>query len=226
MGAAAVVAARYRSVLSRAVLGRWWPELAAGGAGASVLAYQLAAAGPSPLLGAAAVVGTTALGARWWRAHPIGPRVAALTAPVLPAPATPDPECDPYCRAWAETNGGKDGKLPGSRLTNRVDGEFTVTFDVVLRRGRHTYHDLIAHRALLASGMGEPSTSVVFKPPKKGQGAQYGRMALIHTDPTAQTRYFTTPRVDDGVIRGVARSTDGTGDVDVTMWRSSGPSRR
>ncbi|WP_226352949.1 hypothetical protein [Pseudonocardia sp. ICBG601] len=91
-----------------------------------------------------------------------------------------------------------------------------------LRRGRHTYQDLIAHRSLLASGLGEPSTSVVFKPPKKGHGAQYGRMALIHTDPTAQTRYFTTPRVDGGVIRGVARSTDGCGDVDVTMWRSSG----
>ncbi|WP_226353143.1 hypothetical protein [Pseudonocardia sp. ICBG601] len=217
VGAAAVVAARYRSAV-----GRWWPDLAAGTAGASALAYQLAAAGPSPLLGAAAVVGTTAVGARWWRAHPIGPRVAALSAPVLPAPAPPDPERDPYCLAWAENNGGKDGKLPGSRLTNRADGEFTVTFDVVLRRGRHTYQDLIAHRALLASGLGEPSTSVVFKPPKKGHGAQYGRMALIHTDPTAQTRYFTTPRVDEGVIRGVARSTDGSGEVDVTMWRSSG----
>ncbi|WP_226360876.1 hypothetical protein [Pseudonocardia sp. ICBG1142] len=219
---AVVVAARYRSVLSRVVLGRWWPELAAGGAGASALAYQLAVAGPSPLLGAAAVLGTTAVGARWWRAHPLGPRTAALTAPVLPPPAPRDPDLDSLCRAWAETNGSKDGKVAGSRLTGRADDAHTTTFDVVLRPGAHTVDDLVTHRVRLAGGLGVDADRVLFAPGRRGQGANRARLTIIHTDPVADTRLFTAPRVDDGVITGVGRSIDGSGEVDVLMWDDGG----
>ncbi|WP_224389021.1 hypothetical protein [Pseudonocardia sp. ICBG1293] len=218
LGAAAVVAARYRSAV-----GRWWPELAGSGAGASVLAYHLAAAGPSPLLAAAAVLGTTAIGARWWRAHPIGPRVAALTPPQqLPAVAPPDPEHDRYCLAWAETNAARNGKVPGSRLTNRTDDAYTTCFDVVLARGTHTLDDLVSHRVRLAGGLGLDADRVLFAPGRRGEGAARARLTIIHTDPVAQTRLFTAPRVADGVIKGVGRSIDGSGEVDVLMWDDGG----
>ncbi|OLM08458.1 hypothetical protein Ae505Ps2_6164 [Pseudonocardia sp. Ae505_Ps2] len=217
VGAAVLVAARYR-----AVVGRWWPELAASGAGASALAHGLATTGPSPLLGAAAVAGTTILGSRWWRAHPLGPQTAPLTPSELPAVAPPDPEHDRYCLAWAETNGSKNGKVPGSRLTNRVDGPYTTTFDVVLARGVHTAADLLTHRVRLAGGLGEPADRVLFAPAAAGESAARARLTVIHTDPVAQVRYFTAPRVHDGTIQGVGRAVDGTGEVDVVMWNDSG----
>ncbi|WP_226359304.1 hypothetical protein [Pseudonocardia sp. ICBG601] len=217
MGAAAVVAARYRSAV-----GRWWPELAAGTAGASALAWQLAAAGPSPLLGAAAVLGSTAVGARWWRVHPIGPRTAALAAPVVPPPAPRDPDLDALCRAWAETNGSKDGKVAGSRLTGRADDQFTTSFDVVLRPGVHTLDDLVAHRSKLAGGLGVDAERVLFAPGRRGPARNRARLTIIHTDPVADTRLFTCPRVVDGVITGVGRSIDGSGEVDVLMWDDGG----
>ncbi|WP_224392878.1 hypothetical protein [Pseudonocardia sp. ICBG1293] len=217
LGGAALVAARYRGQV-----GRWWPELLGSGASASVLAYQLAVAGPSPLLGLAAVIGTTAVGSRWWRAHPIGPRVAPLTAPVVPPPAPRDPDLDAYCRAWAEHNGSKEGKAPGSRLTGRADDAYTTTFDVVLRPGAHTVDDLVAHRVRLAGGLGVDAERVLFAPGRRGQGAARARLTIIHTDPVAQTRLFTAPRVVDGGIRGVGRSIDGSGEVDVLMWDDGG----
>ncbi|WP_226358678.1 hypothetical protein [Pseudonocardia sp. ICBG601] len=217
VGAAAVVAARYRSSV-----GRWWPDLVAGVVGASALAYGLAATGPSPLLGAAAVVGTTVLGARWWRVHPLGPRVAALAAPVVPPPALRDPDLDALCRAWAETNGSKDGKVPGSRLTGRADDAHTTTFDVVLRPGAHTVEDLVTHRVRLAGGLGLDADRVLFAPGRPGQGANRARLTIIHTDPVADTRLFTAPKVVDGTIKGVGRSIDGSGEVDVLMWDDGG----
>ncbi|MBN9757790.1 hypothetical protein DMP14_20580 [Pseudonocardia sp. Ae707_Ps2] len=217
VAAAVLVAARYR-----AVVGRWWPELAASGAGASALAHALTTTGPSPLLGAAALAGTTILGSRWWQAHPLGPQVAPLTSSELPALAPPDPEHDRYCLAWAETNGSKTGKVPGSRLTNRVDGPYTTTFDVVLARGVHTAADLLAHRVRLAGGLGEPADRILFAPAGAGQSAARARLTVIHTDPVAQVRYFTAPRVHDGTIQGVGRAVDGTGEVDVVMWNDSG----
>ncbi|OLM28953.1 hypothetical protein Ae717Ps2_5922c [Pseudonocardia sp. Ae717_Ps2] len=217
VAAAVLGAARYRSHV-----GRWWPELCVSGAGASVLAHALATTGPSPLLGAAAVLGTTVLGTRWWRAHPLGPQVVPLTSSELPALAPPDPEHDRYCLAWAQTNGSKTGKVPGSRLTNRVDGPYTTTFDVVLARGVHTVADLLTHRVRLAGGLGEPADRVLFAPAAAGESAARARLTVIHTDPVADTRYFTVPRVHDGLIQGVGRSVDGTGEVDVVMWNDSG----
>lgn len=215
--AAGAFAARYRSVL-----GWWWPELAAGAAGASALAWGLVVSGPSPLLGVAAICGTSVVGARWWRAHPVGAGVARLEVPDPGPVAAPPAEHDPYCVAWAETNAAKDGKVPGSRLTNRVDDADTTRFDVVLRRGVHTLADLQSHRARLAGGLGEDVERVLFAPARRGEGACRARLTIIRSDPVATPRLFTSPRTAEGVICGPARRSDGGGEVDVVMWDDRG----
>ncbi|MBP2371355.1 MarR family transcriptional regulator [Pseudonocardia parietis] len=203
---------------------RWLPELAVFGFGSAALTYLLAIDGPSPFIALVALVATIISATRWWRAHPIGPQVKRLVPPELApiTPAVPDPERDPYCVAWLENNASKDGKAPGSRLTNRRDDEFTTNYDIALKRGHQTVHDLQPNRAKLAGGLGEDTERVLFKAPPRGMGAHWARMTIIRKDPVADTRFYTGPQVEDGVIKNVARLVDGSGEMDVTMWDDNG----
>ncbi|MGM0724180.1 MAG: hypothetical protein ACQEXM_26945 [Actinomycetota bacterium] len=208
----------------RASAGRWVPELLAAGTGGAALTYWTAVHGPSPATLILAIVSTLIAGKRWWRAHPLGPRTERLVPAELPPlePSAPDPEHDPYCVAWAENNASKEGKAPGSRLTNRIDDEFTTSFDIALKRGAQTIDDLRANRSKLAGGLGEDTERVLFKPAARGMGAHWARLTIIRKDPVAETRFFTGPHVEDGVIKKVARHVDGSGEIDVTMYDDNG----
>lgn len=212
----------------------WLPELAVAGLSAAGVTYWIGVAGLSWLVVLVALVVTVAGGARWWKAHPIGPGVPRLEPyrpeqqaepqpePEPEASKVPPPEKDPYCIAWHDNNATGDGKAKGSKLTNRRDDEFTATYDVELKRGAQDLSDLMANRAKLAGGLGEDTERVLFKKAPRGSGASKAVLTIITKDPTEKTRFFTGPRVEDGVIKGVARSTDGRGEVDITMWKDSG----
>lgn len=213
---------------------KWLPELAAAGLGAGALVVWVGLAGLSWLTVLLALVATVVGGTRWWKAHPVGPGVARLEAqqpePAAPeadetttaaATSVPSPETDPYCIAWDENN-ARGGKAIGSRLTNREEDEFTVTFDVELKRGAQTVNDLLSNRPALASGLGEDTERVLFKRAPRGSGAHMARLTIITKDPVAETRFYNGPRVQDGLIKDVARFIDGSGGIDITMWDDGG----
>lgn len=213
---------------------RWLPELAAAGVGAAAIVYWISVDGLSWLIVLVVLVSTIAGGTRWWKANPVGPGVPALEppqpepAPVLEsepeqsATSVPPPETDPYCIAWNDNNATGEGKAKGSRLTNRRDDEFTVTYDVELKRGVHSLKDLLANREPLAGGLGEDTERVLFKRAPRGSGANKAVLTIITKDPVAETRFYNGPRVEDGVIKNVARFIDGSGDIDITMWDDGG----
>ncbi|WP_431879179.1 hypothetical protein [Amycolatopsis sacchari] len=213
---------------------RWVPELAAAGLGAAAVTYWIGMAGMSWQVVLVVLVGTIVGGTRWWKAHPIGPGVPRLE-PYRPEPepepepepqeapsSVPPPETDPYCIAWNENNARGEGKAKGSRLTNRRDDEFTVTYDVELKRGVQSLKHLLANREELAGGLGEDTERVLFKRAPRGAGANRAVLTIITKDPVAETRFYTGPRVEDGVIKGVARFIDGSGEIDITMWDDGG----
>lgn len=213
---------------------RWLPELAVAGGGAAAVVYWIGVSGLSWLIVLVVLVSTIAGGTRWWKAHPIGPGVPPLgTTQPEPEPApepettpvkvnVPPPETDPYCIAWADNNAGREGKAKGSKLTNRHDDEFTINYAVELKRGAQTINDLLANRAALAGGLGEDVDRVLFKRAPRGSGAHMARLTIITKDPVAETRFYTGPRVDDGVIKGPARFVDGSSEIDITMWDDGG----
>jgi hypothetical protein len=214
LGVAAVMALRHRRTHLR-----WLPELAAAGAGSAVIVYWIGVAGLSWLTVLVVLVATIAGGSRWWKAHPIGPGVPRLEPP---RPAPP-PEADPYCVAWDENNARGEGKAKGSKLTNRVEDEFTINYDVELKRGAQTVVDLQANRGPLAGGLGEDVDRVLFKKAPRGAGAAMAQLTIITRDPVAETRFWAGPRVEDGVIKRVARFVDGhEPDADVMMWDDRG----
>jgi hypothetical protein len=204
---------------------RWWPELLATGLGGAVIAAWIGANGTSLPAVLALLAGTVAGGTRWWKAHPIGPRVPRLE-PARPAPRVantgPEAETDPYCIAWQNNNATGDGKARGSRLTNCQIGEYTRTYDIELKRGSQTIKNLLANREDLAGGLGEDTERVLFKRAPRGSGAHKAVLTIITTDPTEKVRYYTGPKIERGVIKSVARFTDGSGDIDITMWDRNG----
>ncbi|RJQ74222.1 hypothetical protein D5S17_23430 [Pseudonocardiaceae bacterium YIM PH 21723] len=230
--ATTVVVRNYRSC------GPWLPEIAAAGFCSAGLVYWIGSGGPSYLNLLVLLLLTVVLGARWWKAHPVGPGVPRLqpeqpedqetevgdgeqavtdqgeetTAPVSA------PEVDPYCIAWDANNARSKGKAPNSRLTNRRDDEYTITYDVELERGAQTYKNLVANRGELAGGLGEDTEKVLFKKAVRGAGAHMARLTIITRDPVEKVRYFSGPRWDNGVIRGVARCVDGSGEADVIVY--------
>lgn len=213
---------------------RWLPELAAAGIGSAAIVYWIGVEGLTWLSVLVVLAATIAGGTRWWKAHPIGPGVPPIKVPQLepaadpepeqgqkPAATAPPPERDPYCIAWDENN-ARDGKAKGSRLTNRRDDPFTVTYDVELKKGAQSLKDLLANREVLAGGLGEDTDRVIFKRAPRGSGANKAILTIIKNDPTAETRFFRGPRVEGGTIKGVARFIDGRGEIDITMWDDGG----
>src|SRR5699024_300953 len=181
---------------------RWAPELAAGGAGAAALAYWIARAGLSWPVVLAALVGTIACGWRWWRANPIGPRVAPLQPP---QPAQPDPTpapepqepVDDFARDWAAycANKNRGGKAPGSRLTNRDDTDYITTYDAELARGSQTPNTLRQAIAELASGLAIRASQLLIEDDPHERGEHIAKVTIVRHDPVADTRYYTGPTV-------------------------------
>jgi hypothetical protein len=211
---------------------RWLPELVVAGIGSAAVVYWIGMVGLSWMTVLVVLVGTIAGGTRWWKANPLGPGVPRLEPsrpesepehePAPAASSVPPPETDPYCIAWHDNNARGEGKAKGSKLTNRRDNEFTVTFDVELKRGVQSLKHLLANREELAGGLGEDTERVLFKRAPRGSGASRAVLTIITKDPVAETRFYTGPRVEDGVIKGVARFVDGSGDIDITMWNDGG----
>lgn len=215
--AGGVVAFRHR------VPARWLPEFAAAGVGGGVVTYAVGVWWLSWWLLLLVVVGTVVLGRRWWREHPIGPKVPPLEVPAdKDGGKTREPATDVYAKAWAEHNAKNSGKAPGSLLTDRDETEHTVDYTVQLKPGAQTLRELLAARADLAGGIGVPTERVVFRAAPRGSSASLARLSVITGDPVGGVRYFEYPRVERGIIRGVARSSDGAGDVDLTMWNRQG----
>lgn len=211
----------------------WVPELAAAGLSAAAIVYWIGVAGLSWLTVLIVLVATIIGGTRWWKAHPIGPGVPRLEPPrpepepepesePEPEASVPAPESDPYCIAWNENNARGEGKAKGSRLTNRRDDEFTVTYDVELKKGVQSLKNLLANREELAGGLGEDTERVLFKRAPRGSGANKAELTIITKDPVAETRFYTGPCVEDGVIKNVARFIDGSGEIDIVMWDDGG----
>jgi hypothetical protein len=214
----------------------WLREIGVAGVGSCALVYWIGVAGFSWTTLLVVLVGTIMVGSRWWKANPIGPGVATLEPPrSKPAPEPePEPESitrraefqetDPYAIAWRENNAEAkgDGKAKGSRLTNRTETEFTVSYDVELKAGSQTLKHLLANREELAGGIGLDTDRVIFKKAARGEGAHRARLTIVTRDPVSDTRFFTGPRVVDGVIKGVARFIDGSGDIDITMYDDVG----
>lgn len=207
---------------------RWCAEILAGGAAASGLVVAVGTAGPSWLAGFAGLAAVPVCAYRHWKTQPIGPTVPPLLPewqpPVVPPPAPrPVIEVDQVVENWAEHNASSKGKAPLSRLTNRRETEYTVKYDIELQPGQQTYRSLLPVAADLAGGLKLRRRKVLFGPPEDPDAGEHiATLAIITKDPTSETRFFTGPRVENGVIKGVARLTDGSGECDVIMWDAVG----
>jgi hypothetical protein len=224
MVTAIAVAVRYRQTHRH-----WLPDLAAAGVGSAGITCWIGMTGVSWLTILAVLLGTLAGGTRWWKAHPMGPGVPRLEPPRPETPkAVPGPptETDPYCVAW-NTYNARDGKAKDSRLSNRRETEFTISYDVELKRGIQAMRDLQANRESLASGLGIDTDRLIFKRPPRGSGAHKAIMTIIIKDPVSEVRYYRGPKVENGVIKDLNRFVDGstingsTG-VDIVMWNKGG----
>lgn len=211
---------------------RWVPELALGGAGAAGVAYWIGLDGLSWPVVLVMLVGTIVAGWRWWRANPIGPRVAPLQPPqpaqpepVQPAPAAP--VSTDWPSLWLRYNANsKTGKAPNSVLTDRRDTEFAVKFTVELSRGQQTVADLRAVIPQLASGLGITRHQLLVEDDLDERGENYAEVTIITSDPVAEIRYYTGPQVtateQDGIVHSAGRYGDGIGELDLTMWNDAG----
>lgn len=220
---------------------RWLPEIAAAGTSSALVVYWIALAGVSWWVVLVVLVGTIALGSRWWKAHPIGPGVARLEPPrpapepeaARETPATAAPERDEFTISWRHNIGNKNGgKLANSRLTNRQVTDHTVTYDVELWKGQHNYQFAATQVASIASGLGLGIEQVIVEPPRKNslgrRPMDRARLTIITRDAVSGTRYYTGPTVevsDNGraaVITGLARYRDGKGEARISMWNKHG----
>lgn len=216
---------------------QWLPDIAAGTLAAAGLTFWTGMTGPTWLHALVLLVATVACSARWWSANPVGPGVPPVYTDPEPEPepdeqavepepvAEPEPEVDEYVLDWERYNACKDGYVEHSRLTNRQSDEYTVSYDVELQRGKHTYRNLLANAEHLAGGLDLPSDKLVFEP-IDGAAPSRARMTIITTDPVADVRFYSGPQVtvtgSSGVIDGVARYADGRGEMGISMWNSQG----
>lgn len=211
---------------------RWAPELALGGAAAAAVTYWTALAGLSWPIVLAVLVGTIVAGWRWWKANPIGPRVAPLQPPKpkQPEPVQPAPQAAPsedYAAQWRRYNANpQTGKAPNSVLTNRRDTEFAVKFTAELDRGGQTPAHLRTALPLLASGLGINRHQLIVEDDPAERGEHYAEVTIVTSDPVAEIRYYTGPQVtvteQNGIVHRTGRYGDGIGELDLTMWNDAG----
>lgn len=210
----------------------WAPEVAVGAAACSGLVFWIATCGLSMPVVLAVLVGTSIVGARWWTTadNALGPGVPALQPP-RPAAATPDPAAEvvdhnAYPALWKRHNGGRNGKAPGSRLTNPRSTMFAEVFDVELKPGEQTPATLRLGIAHLASGLKIQQGKLLVLDDEGQRGEHMAQIKIITKDPVADIRYYTGPTVTatalDGIVHGIGRYGDGEGELDLVMWNSAG----
>lgn len=216
---------------------KWYTEIAVGGVACSAIVYWIALAGLSWWVVLVVLVGTLTVSARWWRANPIGPGVARLEPP-RPEPE-PEPEAEPaapaaapekprddFAALWNRYNARGKGKALNSRLTNREDTEFAVSYDAELERGVQTPKSLRVVLPELASGLGIQASKLIVEDDPLERGENMARVTIVTNDPVANIRYYDGPTVTatetEGIIHGTGRFGDGRGELDITMWNEAG----
>jgi len=216
---------------------KWFTEIAIGGVAYSAIVYWIALAGLSWWVVLVVLVGTLTVGARWWRANPIGPGVAHLEPP-RPQPE-PEPEAEPaapaaapekprddFAALWHRYNARGKGKALNSRLTNPEHTEFATTYDAELDRGVQTPKSLRLVLAELASGLGIRASSLIVEDDPEERGEHYARVTIVTKDPVASIRYYAGPKITAtetaGIVHGAGRYGDGRGELDITMWNEAG----
>lgn len=233
MAAFPVVYAGIGAAQARPRVGGWAPDLTLSTLAACGLVFWVGLAGPSWLAALALLAGTLLGGARWWLAHPVGPRTPSLEPDAEPEPEpaptevstySPPEVVDSYVVDWDLYNAPQNGKAPRSRLTNRGDEEHAVTYDVELNRGQQTYRDLLANADKLAGGLDINAENLLFE--EHPESESRARMTIITGDPVSETRFWTGPRVTatkrDGIVHNTARYLDGRGELDIIMWNTDG----
>lgn len=205
------------------VEGGWWRDAGLAAVLSAGYVFWVGVHGPSWATVLALLVGIVVCSARWWKANPVGPGVPLL----LPEEAEPEPEpeavaapvIDPYVRDWLEYNA--KGAAPGSSLTNRRDEGNVFRYDVLLKRGKQTVGTLTSNQDVLAGGLGLDTEQVLFRP-VKGRGASVAELTIIEQNVVADLRYFSSPQVQFGTIKGLGRFIDGRGEVEVVMFDAGG----
>jgi hypothetical protein len=150
---------------------------------------------------------------------------AAPTAASAPKPRTrvvANPDKDPIALDWEMNNAREGGRAKGSILTNREEDEHTIRYLIECVKGRQSAVELRGSRRLLASGLGMQRNRVLIDEGPADMGEHIGSLTIIKGEPVSDTRFFTEPRVDGGLIKGVARRVDSRGEVDVMIYDHRG----
>lgn len=215
---------------------RFWPEVLTGAGGCSALVYWIATAGMSWPVVLVILVGTSLVGTRWWRDNPLGPGVDKLEPP-RPAETEPESESevpsittlddgDTYPRRWQRHNASRNGKAPGSRLTNEHRTDYVLAYDVELKPGGQDVSTLRNSLAALASGLKIRQGKLMVLDDEEGRGEHMAQIKIIERDPVADIRYYTGPSVTctrrDGIVHNIGRYGDGEGELDLAMWNDAG----
>ena len=211
---------------------RFWPEYVLGAAGCAGLVYWIALGGMSWLVVLVILVGTSLVGTRWWKDNPLGPGVPDLEPerPAEPEPAVPSittlDNGDTYPGRWRRNNASRNGKAPGSWLTNEQCTEYVTAYDVELDPGKQTISTLRLSLAELASGLKIPKGKLMVLDDEQERGEHMGQIKIIERDPVAEIRYYAGPSVTctrrDGIVHNIGRYGDGEGDLDLVMWNDAG----
>lgn len=211
---------------------KWFAELTIGAAAYAGLVFWIATAGVSWWTVLVALLGTIALGSRWWNAHPLGPGVPRLEPPRpaarknTPKPLTRKDE-DHYAVLFRQN-------IPQfGRLTNHVGNDHIEQYDVELPPGKVSRTSFLSHGETVASALGLDPQQVILEKPNPSRPGEFvpanrARLTIIKRDMAAGVRYWTQPRVqiaEDGtaaVITNLARFRDGRGEATCTIWNRDG----
>lgn len=213
---------------ARPRVGTWWPDLTAAMLAGAGLTFWVGMCGPSWWALLVLFVATVLCGARWFSAHPVGPRVPSLKPPQKPAqkPASDQPaepmKVDEYATRWDQRVAqGREARLPASRLTNRTDREHAIDYRIEMRSD-YTFDDLRPQQTRIAGMLGLPRKKIFFTPCSAEEAPSVAYLTIVTGEPVAGTRYYTGPTVAGGEICNLARFEDGSGELSITMYDEDG----
>jgi hypothetical protein len=107
------------------------------------------------------------------------------------------------------------GVLDRWTLERGVPRQDAVDYDAIAKGANDVAWDLCKERGRVASAVGVSPARVVIDP----VAIHRGRVTVITSDrPVREPRYHTRPRAEDGVLHGIGRRADGSGDADVMVW--------
>lgn len=181
---------------------------------------------------------TLLCGARWWRAHPVGPTVPALEperpgtdlvlAPSRELATTGDAEDvlegeiveshDVFVERW-ELNLNRK-QLRNTMLRDGVVEEFVNRYVVELDPGVQDFAALNGMRNKIASGLKTRPHFILLE--RHDDGEHLAQLSVVTKDPIAEVEFFTEPTVENGVIKDLARFQDGVGTAEVQIYDASG----